>query len=261
MLVDTFGLGEIIVLRLQDGRTEARRLDEAEYRQWLEETYDGGTVAEKPSRGPSVIRLAISVEGQTEEDFLKSVLADHLRMKEVETTPIVLDRGGNVRGEPLAEEMVALRQSFDAVTSLVDFYGFRDKGSRTVEELEELLARKIRHKTSGPKAVIPYVQKHEFEGLLFSDVTAFENVVRISNRSIERLKEVRSQFPTPEDINDNPATAPSRRIASAIPNYRKRLHGLQVAKKMGLEKIRVGCPRFDEWVTRLEALGGGAGND
>lgn len=78
-----------------------------------------------------------------------------------------------------------MRQSFDAVTSLVDFYGFRDKGSRTVEELEELLARKIRQKIPGPKAVIPYVQKHEFEGLLFSDVTAFEDVVCISNRSIE----------------------------------------------------------------------------
>ena len=93
--------------------------------------------------------------------------------------------------------------------------------------------------------MIPYVQKHEFEGL-FSDVTAFENVVRFSNRRIEQLREIRSQFPTPEDMNDNPATVPSRRIASAIPNYRKRLHGPQVAKKMGLEKIRAECPRFDE---------------
>ncbi len=41
LLVDTFGLGEIIVLELQDGRTEARRLDEAEYRQWLEEYTTG----------------------------------------------------------------------------------------------------------------------------------------------------------------------------------------------------------------------------
>lgn len=34
------------------------------------------------------------------------------------------------------------------------------------------------------------------------------------------------------------------------------LRGQQVAKKMGLEKIRAECPRFDEWVTRLETLGG-----
>ena len=161
-----------------------------------------------------MIRLAISVEGQTEEDFVKSVLADHLRMKEVETTPILLGRargtgdGGNVRVEPLTKEMVVLRQSFDAVTSLVDFYGFRDKGIWAVEELEELLAQKTRQKTSGPKAVIPYVQKHEFEGLLFSDVKAFEGIVRVSNQNLEQLRKIRSQFPTPEDINDNPATAP-----------------------------------------------------
>lgn len=214
-----------------------------------------------------MIRLAISVEGQTEEDFVKSVLADHLRMKEVETTPILLGRargtgdGGNVRVEPLTKEMGVLRQSFDAVTSLVDFYGFRDKGSRAVEELEELLAQKIRQKTSGPKAVIPYVQKHEFEGLLFSDAKAFEGIVRVSDQNLEQLRKIRSQFPTPEYINDNPATAPSRRIAGAIPNYRKRLHGPQVAKKTGLEKIRAECPRFDEWVTRLEALGVATGND
>lgn len=102
-----------------------------------------------------MIRLAISVEGQTEEEFVKSVLADHLRMKEVETTPILLGRargtgdGGNVRVEPLTKGMVVLRQSFDAVTSLVDFYGFRDKGSRAVEELEELLAQLLSRPPGG----------------------------------------------------------------------------------------------------------------
>ena len=38
------------------------------------------------------------------------------------------------------------------------------------------------------------------------------------------------------------------------------LHGPQV-EKMGLEKIRVECPRFDEWVTRLETFGAATGND
>ena len=177
-------------------------------------------------------------------------------MKEVETTPILLGRargtgdGDNVRIEPLTKEIVKLSQSFDAVTSLVDFYGFRDKGSRTVEELEDMLAQKIRQKTPDSKTVIPYVQKHEFEG-----------IVRVSDQNLEQLRKIRPQFPTPEYINDNPATVPSKRIAGAIPNCRKRLHCPQVAKKTGLEKIRAECPRFDEWVTRLEALGGAAGND
>lgn len=41
LLVDEFGLDEIIVLELRDGRTEARRLDEDEYRHWLDEYTTG----------------------------------------------------------------------------------------------------------------------------------------------------------------------------------------------------------------------------
>ena len=46
LLVDEFGLDEIIVLELQDGRTEARRLDEDEYRHWLDE-YSTGELWQK----------------------------------------------------------------------------------------------------------------------------------------------------------------------------------------------------------------------
>lgn len=41
LLVDEFGLDEIIVLELQDGRTEVRRLDKDEYRHWLDEYTTG----------------------------------------------------------------------------------------------------------------------------------------------------------------------------------------------------------------------------
>ena len=41
LLVDVFSLDEIVVLELQDGRTEAHRLDENEYQHWLEEYTTG----------------------------------------------------------------------------------------------------------------------------------------------------------------------------------------------------------------------------
>jgi choline-sulfatase len=50
-----------------------------------------------------MIRLAIVVEGETEEEFVKSVLAPHLRTREVEATPHLI--GGNVTVERLASEM------------------------------------------------------------------------------------------------------------------------------------------------------------
>ena len=210
-----------------------------------------------------MIRLAISVEGQTEEEFIKQVLADHLRGRGVEPTSILLgcargrSGGGNISVKRLVLEMNRLLDSFDAVTSLVDFYGFRHKGDKTVNELEKDLTRQIRKKLGHPwypDKVLPYVQQHEFESLLFSDVSAFAKAIDVPEKSVEELRKIRSEFLTPEDINDSSDTAPSKRIKKVIPGYRKAVNGPLVAMKIGLTSIRAECPRFDKWVARLESL-------
>ena len=221
-------------------------------------------MAEKPAWRPSLIRLAISVEGQTEEEFVKSVLAPHLQGALVFPTPILIgrartgSRGGNVTIERLASDMARWYPNFDAVTSLVDFYGFRGKGDRTVDELEEILAEEIQNKVSArwdQRKVIPYVQKHEFEGLLFSDVSVFSTQAYATDAELEELRKVRSMFPSPEDINDNPNTAPSKRLKSIVPGYQKVVAGPLIASATGLDTIRAECPRFDAWLGKLESLG------
>ena len=184
-----------------------------------------------------MIRLAASVEGQTEEEFINRVLVSHLMSFGVAAQPILLGRGlnsgsggGDVTMERLVSEMVHLSYSYDAVTSLVDFYGFRNKQDNSVDELENLIRERIEERIDlRPNRVIPYVQRHEFEGLLFSDVNAFSILTDISP-NIRALDEMRSKFGTPEDINDNTNTAPSRRIAGAVPPYQKSVHGHMVAK-------------------------------
>ena len=211
-----------------------------------------------------MIRLAISVEGQTEEEFSKAVLTTHLRSHGIEAQPILLGRargggpgGGAVSVDRLASEMVHLLRSFDVVSSFVDFYGFRGNRDKTAEELEALVRRKIQQKIDwNQNRVLPYVQKYEFEGLLFSDVSAFSALVDAPLKSIDLLRNIRSGFATPEDINDDWATAPSRRIKGVIPVYRKPLHGPLVAMEIGLEAIRAECPRFNEWMISLESLQG-----
>ena len=209
-------------------------------------------------------RLAVSVEGQTEEEFVKQVVADPLRERGVEPTPVVLGRargrggGGNVSSDRLASEMATLYYSFDVVTSLVDFYGFGDKGDATVEELEARLLRRTAERIGDAwdeRRVVPYVQRHEFEGLLFSDVEVFATQIGFPHDCATHLLAVRGGFATPEDINDHPLTAPSKRIANAIPRYRKVLHGPILAGAIGLEAIRAECARFNTWMTRLESLG------
>ena len=155
--------------------------------------------------------------------------------------------------------MANLSWNFDFVTSLVDYYGFDGKGDDSPGELEERISDAIRDRIDSNRdrpTVLPYVQQHEFEGLLFSDVDAFATLVDVPDDSIEKLQAVRAKFPTPEDINDHSATAPSKRIALAIPRYHKVVDGPLVALETGLEMIRNECPRFGDWLRRLESLGG-----
>jgi hypothetical protein len=59
---------------------------------------------------------------------------------------------------------------------------------------------------------------------------------------------------SPEWINDNPHTAPSKRIQKLFPAYDKPEHPLLAAMDIGLEIIRHECSLFDAWVKRLEGL-------
>lgn len=200
-----------------------------------------------------MVRLGVVAEGQTEVEFVSWVLADHLRCRGVEPTPIPLL--GNISVQRLANNMARVYREFDVVTSLVDFYGFRGKGNATVDDLEKQVGQQVQlyvRRRWDVRRVIPYVQKHEFEALLFADVQAFA-AIDVSPQDVGQLAAVSSQF-APEDIDDDPHTAPSKRIAAVVPGYDKVVGGTVVASEVGLPVMRSACPRFDTWLTRLEAL-------
>ena len=202
-----------------------------------------------------MIRLAIVVEGETEEEFVKSVLAPHLQTREVEATPHLI--GGNVTVERLASEMANLFWSHDRVTSFVDFYGFRNRGQVSREDLETRIHEQVNQNIKrnwDQSQVFPYVQQYEFEGLLFSNVTAFGKLLDRPLGLVEGLRAVRSIFPTPEEIDDHKETHPSKRIRSLMPSYQKRVDGPFLAGGIGLSTICAECPRFGRWIARLERL-------
>ena len=147
--------------------------------------------------------------------------------------------------------------NFDSVTSFVDYYGFRDKKKESPESLQAVIddkaKRQIRRKYDQSR-VFSYVQKYEFEGLLFSETDAFDRLYGGTKQYGQILEDIRSQFHTPEDINDDLQTAPSKRIASVIPRYQKVIDGPLIAMETGLTTIRCECPSFDAWVSRLESL-------
>ena len=204
-----------------------------------------------------MIRLAIVVEGETEEEFVKILLEPHLRTHGVLANPHPL--GGNVTVDRLASEMARYFWSYDRVTSLADFYGFRNKAQASREDLQTRISQQVgaRIKVSWDQSrVFPYVQQYEFEALLFSEVGVFKELVDRPPILVQKLEAISSLFSTPEDINDGKDTHPSKRIRDLMPNYQKRVDGPYLAEKVGLSVIRCACPRFGEWIDRLESLEG-----
>ena len=201
-------------------------------------------------------QLAILVEGLTEKVFAQNLLCEHLRRHNVDaSTPVNLR--GKVSVDRVAEEMAILLRNHSAVTCLVDFYGFQDKGEATVEELEEKIRRAVQRSVQWREGrrVVAYVQQHEFEALLFSDVSQFGALPGAPQGIVARLQRVRDSFSTPEAIDDSPKTAPSKRILAEVPRYDKVSWGRDVALAIGLERMRAECPRFNAWIERLESLG------
>lgn len=201
-----------------------------------------------------MVRIAVSVEGQTEERFIKIVLAPYLQSKGVYLFPVLLGKGGCVNIDRVSHELQKLAHNFDKVTMLYDFYGFSKKAP---DETKTSLEKKIHNRV--PKAIqkklIPYIQMYEFESLLFSCPQSMAAILNGNRRNIQSWAEdILKVFDNkPENINDSPQTAPSKRLKKKT-NYRKTIHGPNIAKKAGIDKIRTLCPEFNAWITQLEAL-------
>lgn len=213
-------------------------------------------------------RVYLLVEGQTEEAFVNELLKPHYVRMGLYLTPIVVStrpghRGGVVSYAKVRPQIERLcRQDAGAhVTTLFDLYAlpsdFPGKGSpaypapangqRKAEFLETELARDIVRPN-----FIPNLLVHEFEALLFTQIEAFEQWTD-NDHVLEPLRAVRSNT-SPEDINDSPHTAPSKRILAAMPGYQKTFHGPLIACDVGLDAMRAACPHFDRWLNVIEGL-------
>lgn len=211
-------------------------------------------------------RLIIVCEGPTEQEFCTEVLGVEFAKHDiyVEAPVIKHSHGGIVPWATIKKQILNHLQESDVyVSMLVDYYGIKDQfGFPGWEESKEIVDKTERIHFLADKMAedipeqyryrfIPYIQLHEFEGLLFSDVNAFLNSFDTSEINYEALLEAAKDFENPEMINNSPATAPSKRLIEAIPDYNKVIFGNCVAMDIGLKKIREKCPLFNEWVEKL----------
>ncbi|MDE6578210.1 MAG: DUF4276 family protein, partial [Muribaculaceae bacterium] len=101
---------------------------------------------------------------------------------------------------------------------------------------------------------IPYMQIHEFESLLFSDISIFKDNFEDKAMEFSILEDAVREFENPEEINSRPTLAPSKRLIEAIPGYQKVNDGAYIADEIGLKKILDKCPLFSQWFLTLQSL-------
>ena len=94
---------------------------------------------------------------------------------------------------------------------------------------------------------------HEFEALLFVDPNKFKEWVD-DESIIDSLHQIKASYSSPEEINNSPQTAPSKRILGLIPDYNKVIQGTIIAMEIGLDEMRRQCLHFNHWLDRLENL-------
>jgi len=219
-------------------------------------------------------RVIAVVEGQTEQGFVREVLAPFLALQKVDMTARLVGKpghkGGDCRYERAKRDVLALlRQESDTiVTTMFDFYALPGSWPGRVEAkaapfskkanlVETAVAEDISTElgTSFDKRRFhPYIQMHEFEALLFAQPGTICAVLR-SPKSEKQIQSVRDSFQNPEEINDGSKTAPSKRLLDVFVDYRKRLHGLIAAQRIGIDAMRKECPHFARWVEMLQSLG------
>ncbi len=223
-------------------------------------------------------RLIVHVEGPTEETFVNEVLGElpyQRGFTEVSARIIGKSRARSRRGGIVAWGIVRqgilnhLRQDQGwYVSTMVDYYAMpNDWPGRAVSPapqvasdkavmIEDALLQDVCNEMGtdfNADRFVPYVMMHEFEAMLFSDCGRFASA--IGSSALEgSFQAIRDKFGSPEDIDDSPVNAPSKRIERVVPNYEKELGGTVGALEIGLEAIRAECPHFRGWLERLERL-------
>ncbi|MFK5953861.1 MAG: DUF4276 family protein [Desulfobacterium sp.] len=220
------------------------------------------------------IEVMVIVEGKTEEIFINSMVQPYLAPKNIfiRATQITKpgQKGGDVRFARVKRDLaIHLRQRKETyVTIFVDYYGIKHDWpgldsvregatpkqiARTINHATKAMAVELFAKENAENRFIPFIAVHEFEALLFSDPALLSSHLEVR---LSDINAVLAQCGTPEAINNNPDTAPSKRLDGWSKNgkFPKTTTGIAIAQGIGINKMREECPLFDTWLNTFEMI-------
>ncbi|MFZ5452733.1 MAG: DUF4276 family protein [Thermodesulfobacteriota bacterium] len=218
-------------------------------------------------------RVHVICEGQTEETFVNEVLYDWFHPRGIYLFPSLIGKPGHKGGKLKFQRLLIdirgrlMGDKAAYCTTFFDFYGLpsdfpgkenarlksniADKAECVMQSLSAQLQGKLGEEPL--RRFIPYVQMYEFEGLLFSEPEILAQSISQSQLA-GTFRKIRDGFNSPEEINDDPEKAPSKRILDFFTAYDKPVYGSLAALEIGLAAIRRECALFNGWLERIESL-------
>lgn len=211
-------------------------------------------------------RLIVYCEGDTEAKFVEDVLRPYMqdmniyvepRICETKRTPAKKYKGGVSDYNKIKRELIGFcKHDHGALfTTMFDYYGLPKNtpgiatATGSIYDKAHHIEKAIEADLGGLPNLFFNLTMHEFEGLLFSDLSAFNGIAEIN--AIKELQKIGNIFETPEHINNSPDTAPSKRIEKIIPGYSKKFDGIRLADCIGIDGISAKCHHFGNWIAKM----------
>ncbi len=219
-------------------------------------------------------KIFVVTEGQSETNFVNKVMVPYFAGRCILIPNTVVTKTDNRHGKTYKGGVVnygqirntllktlagASKSESTYVTTMFDFYrlpvdvpGIEDaeKINDPYGKVELIEKGILKEEGYDGRFFFPYIELHEFEAMLFSDITKLEEAY--FEYDLTALKECVKIQSNPELINDGAETAPSKRIINCINCFDKANVGVDVLEKIGIEDIAEKCRHFSEWMKKIE---------
>lgn len=226
----------------------------------------------------SSVEIYVVVEGATEQTFVRDVLAPEMAHKGVYLNAALIGKpghkGGNIRFRRARDDIGHyLKQRADTyVSTMFDYFridpewpkvaevrrrirnGAALTAAEKAETIEEATANEVTEAFASYRAghrFVPYIEMHEFEALLFSDPDILAGTMSVD---VSLIHGILRECGEPEEIDEDPTRAPSKRLERLKGGYRKVFDGRRISQAIGIPTMRRQCDHFNDWLARLESL-------
>lgn len=220
-------------------------------------------------------KIVFIVEGDSEDEFVKRIIKPYFVSQGIpdyyiKSIIITMSGGGhgfnNIDHFKNTIRPVLYLKEEPIITSFIDHYRLNserklpgydecikeaDIEDRLVK-MEEKLQEEVQ-KIKAYRFFVPYIQRHEFETLLFSDPEQGFDLE--ADKIKQEVIALCNSFKSIEDINSTPEGAPSVRLSAIYNRYKEKYNkgadAVDIAELTTIEKMLEKCPRFKCWIDTL----------